>query len=111
MIHTKPPSTKKRSIYPDIFEFARTSIGKRDSVAAILLYTVCPVAARLYLLDMPPLEVPDITTKALTNYVRGGTWKAAIRQSGLERTLPQIKKYIAKIAWWRQRRPGMSFDA
>lgn len=111
MIHTKPPLTKKRSLYPDIFEFARTSIGKRDSMAAILLYTVCPVAARLYLSDIPPMEVPDITTKALVNYVRGGTWKAAIRQSGLERTLPQIKKYIAKIFWWRQRRPGMSFDA
>lgn len=111
MIRTKPPLTKKRSIYPDIFEFANTSIGKRDSVAAILRYTICPVAARLYLSDIPPVEVPDITTKALVNYVGGGTWETAVRQSGLERTLPQIKRYIAKISWWRQRRPGMSLDA
>ena len=111
MIQTKPPLTKKRSIYPDIFEFARTSTGKRDSVAAILLYTVCPVAARLYLSDIPPMEVPDITTKALVNYVRGGTWEAAVLQSGLEKTLPQINRYIAKISPWRQRWPGMSFEA
>ena len=78
MIHTKPPLTGKLSIYSDIFEFARTSTGKRDSVAAVLLHTVCPVAARLYLSDISPMEVPDITTSALPNYCRGGTWETAV---------------------------------
>jgi hypothetical protein len=57
------------------------------------------------------MEVPDLTTKALVNYISGGTWEAAVRQSGLEKTLPQIKRYIAKISGWRQRWPGMSFEA
>src|SRR6266498_5103426 len=111
MIHTKPPLTGKLSIYSDVFEFARTSTGKRDSVTAVLLYTVCPAAARLYLSDIPPIEVPDITTNALVNYCIGGTWETAVRQSGLEKTLPQIERYIAKISPWRRRWPGMNFDA
>lgn len=111
MISSKQPVTGKLSIYSDIFEFARKSTGKRDSVTAALLYTVCPVAARLYLSDIHPMDVPDTTTSALVNYCMGGTWETAVRQSGLEKTLPQVERYIAKVSGWRQLWPSMSSDA
>lgn len=111
MIKTKPEPTKRLSIYSDIFHLACTSARTGNSIVAVLLYGICPVAARLYLLGKSPKEVYDSVVHALLDHCNGYSWQHAIYASGLESGLPELERYVARIGARRQRIPHMDLEA